>query len=96
MKVKALLDFGKGLIAFFAALLSVLLGLGLAIASFDLAVFIQVNLWLILPCLFVAGLSPVFLVFIPGYIYWWRFGFPEVPRRSKSLFLVRYIKSLPF
>jgi len=91
-----LFDFGKELLALFAALLSVAVGVALGFASFDLAAAIQFELWLLLPCLLCAALAIVFLIVIPRYIYWWRYGFPQVPHRSKSRFLARYRKSQPF
>jgi hypothetical protein len=73
-----IIDFGKGFIAFVGAGFSVVLGMGLAIAGFDLAVGIQRHFFLLIPCLIVAAIAPLFFILIPRYIYLWRFGFPKI------------------
>ena len=68
----------KEMAAFLCAAISILFGLSLAIASFELALAIQYQLVLLVACLCVAALVPVFLVIIPGFIYRWHYGFPRV------------------
>ncbi len=92
-----IVDWNKGLLALIGSMISVIVGLSLAITSFDLAVLIQIRFWLILPCLLVASLVPLFLISIPRHIYWWRDGFPQkgflrIPPGSRSRFLERYRK----
>jgi hypothetical protein len=78
--VQALVQMAKEIAAFGVSALSVILGLSLVIAAFDLAVALNRQLWLLIPCLLVAALVPFFLVGIPRLIYRWRYGFPTVRR----------------
>jgi len=67
----------KEIVAFIGSALSIIFGLSLAIAAFDLAVALQHKLWLLVPCLLAAALVPLFLVGIPRLIYRWRYDFPR-------------------
>jgi len=91
--IASIFDFGKELLAFFVATYSVSIGLALAIASFILAYAIHSNLWMLLPCAVTTGLTFVFLIILPRYIYAWRYNFPQVPPRgTKSRYLARIKK----
>lgn len=85
----------KQIVAFIGSGISVILGLGLAVVSFIFAFAIQARLFLIIPCLAMAVLVPVFLIVIPRYFYLWCYDFPKV-RQGNSPHLQRLRKSLPF
>jgi membrane protein YdbS with pleckstrin-like domain len=86
---------GKEIVALLVSLASILMGIYCAFAAFGLAVAIQANLWFLVPCLATATSVPIFLVIVPGFIYRWRFGFPQ-QRRTSHGYLARLRKASPF
>ena len=83
-----IIDLGKDFLAFFGALLSVCLGTSLAIASFDLAFALQHRLWLLLPCLLAASLTPLFLIVIPAIFVFGVTAFQKFVTASLYFWLV--------
>jgi hypothetical protein len=78
--VRVLFQLAKEIAAFVGSTISIFFGLSLVLAAFDLAVSLQRQLWLLIPCFIVAAVVPVFLVGIPRFIYRWRYNFPKVRR----------------